>query len=208
MTRTFPINSQRRLSIRHRIAWSFFLCLILGFSSGCKSFYGIQNWTDYFDRRPEKLEEYPHLTRALLGGEYVLKQDMLLVGDVGRNRYRITFFGRGGLPRSPEDYYAGRGRQRNVYGVVEEGTRIRGDRVERFSDWAAGIYWQGVVYRIETGEHEGTLLTPSSPMISPPWVGTARLSPDMMLQFPSPDILELVKLPYLDVRGRPVSEER
>ena len=206
MKKTLSWVFQRRFLFGHRISCYVFLCLILFLSSGCKSFYGIQNWTDYFEKKPEKLEEYPHLTRPLLGGEYVLKQDMLLVGDVGRNRYRITFFG-GGLPRSPEDYYAGRGRQRNVYGVVEEGTRIRGDRVERFSDWAAGIYWQGVVYQIETGEHEGTLLTPSSPMIGPPWVGTARLSPDMMLQFPSPDILELVKLPYLDVRGRPVSEE-
>ena len=100
---------------------------------GCAGIPGTKNWTGYFQEKPNRLGDYPHLVGTpILGGVYELKEDMLLIGAPGKNRYRISNFGLGGFPRTPEEFHNRKESLKEVYGVMESGIKLLGFKVERY----------------------------------------------------------------------------
>ena len=178
---------------------------------GCAGIPGTtQNWTRYFQEKPNRLGDYPHLVGTpILGGVYELRKDMLLVGAPGRNRYTIRDFGASGFPQTPEEYYADKHRSALsalVHGFLKSGTRLRGTKVERYLTTSPSVpSRQGVIYEIMDGSHQGKLLAGIIPLVENDLMGSVeRVDPKMLEQRTNPEIVREITPPYLDIRGQPV----
>ena len=156
------------------------------------------NLTERFRRNPQSMQRYPRLGSLCLGGKYVVVKDMLLIGSPARNRYRLTYFDFAGHPKTPEEYLANKGKWEVLEGIIYAGTIVRGDRVEKWRQLMV-TSWGGTVYRIETGQHAGKLLSPEPMMLSYGENSTLIINPE---------VLREISPPYLDARGQPLGQER
>ena len=168
---------------------------------------GTKDWTRHFSRFPGSMERHPGLGGLQLGGVYELKKDMVLTGDSARNALSLDRFGASGAPKSAEDFQKRRKqleRWGNI-GIVEAGTRIRGDRVLRHINYFASTS-EGIAYKIEAGPHKGKLIfsaTSSGFKLRERKPG----DPFHIFKDPDPEYWKLIRPPHLDAAGRPLKRE-
>ena len=201
---SLKLEAMRRFQINTLFKF-LYLLICTCFVSGCA---GTKNWTDYFQNQPAKLKEHPRFFNTpILGGVYELKKDQLLIEAPGKNRYRLSGFGAAGLPRSPEDYFAGRGNQKGVYGVMRAGTKIRGVKVEKYVSSSPSVATrQGVIYEIMNGPHEGKLMPGIIPLVENDLTGNSEpMDPAMLKQKLNPELVHEIRPPYLDIREKRVN---
>jgi len=163
------------------------------------------NWTAYFSRHPEAMARYPGYASLQLGAVYELKQDMLLVRSMPRNRFDLDLPGASG-PTSFDAYLSrpDHWKKYGYVGLLEAGTLIRADRVESYTKVMVTTI-EGITYRVETGQHAGKLLMSSGFGFMPPsWQEGERNFG--FFAIPDPEYLKLVRPAYLDAAGRPLPE--
>jgi hypothetical protein len=140
------------------------IALLFGFAilaTGCSSRTSrLHDLTHDARRREIALKRYPGLGEARTGLVYRIKQQLLLVRVSAPERYAATI-GWSDSPRSKEKYDANLAKWPSIIGYLDEGTRIRGVRLEEYeaAPLSSEVGWAGIVYEVIDGANSGKLLS-------------------------------------------------